>query len=234
MVVIQTFENVFLGITGSQWIMFAEAIICAVLVLFILILVTYAGPTLEYIIARFQKKSNVAIVIQNHDIKIKTIDYFAGIFENKLGLTWLQRKRENHNFGACNCEIVADFWGLTMDLKTNIATKAFIDKWNDPECEDYMGIKERALIKDPDSLFDALEQCDDDEEIKIKAFCYVPIHQLRNYFPEELTASMIAGHVEALKKLDMSKISAGASAWWIPVVCLIAGLILGFVGGNFA
>lgn len=231
MVVIQTFENVWMGVTGSQWIMVIEFLAIMALSLVILTLIYYAGPTFGYIKARYDKKVNVAIVFQNHDITIKSLDYFAGIFHNKLGLTWLQKKFENHNFGTCNCELVADFWGITMNAKDNIAAKVFIDKWNDNDCSDYNYIEDREQITDPESLYKALNLLKDDDEIKIRAFCYIPIYELKNYLHQNQSAASMTGYLEAMKKVNDDKQNGPQSN--LMLLLVVGGLALGFVVGKF-
>jgi len=226
MAVVQVFESVFLGLTTSQWTILILILLIMGLGFAIVIFVYLAGPTFGYIKARIDKKDNVGILIQNHDITIKSIDYFAGVFET-LGLTWLQRRRENHKFGGCTAEIIADFWGFTMDPKIQIATKEFISDWNrEVMIAQDAGDNSKSLITDYHSFYSALETLSPDHEIKIRAFSFVPVYELRHYYPKNLSAADLTGANEAMKKVVQDKQSS-TTASWMPLLCFIGGIILG-------
>jgi hypothetical protein len=226
MAVVQVFEHIFLGLTTSQWTIVILILLIMALAFALIVFVHLAGPTFGYIKAIIDKKQNVGILIQNHDITIKSIDYFAGVFE-ALGLTWLQRRRENHKFGGCTAEIIADFWGFTMDPKIQIATKQFISDWNrEVMIAQEAGDNSKGLITDYHSFYAALETLSPDHDIRIRAFSFVPVYELRHYYPKNLSAADLTGANEAMKKVVQDKQNS-KTVTWLPLICFVAGVGLG-------
>ena len=237
MPVVQVFENTFLGITTSTWTIMILAIFCVMLAFAVFFLVNKLGPCEGYLWAvLFGKGSdhNLGIIFQNHSITIKKLNYFSGVFD-RLGMTWQAKKSEHHRFGACSAELVADYWGLTMDPKVNTATLQFINAWNSDqdyslyEGEDFSWLPEKSTrkpITDFDSLYEAIERCPADSEIRIKAFCYVPMYDLQRYYPKNLSASDLTGYLEAMKKVDEDNRSSPAASY-LPIICLGVGVLMG-------
>jgi hypothetical protein len=233
---ITVYEQSFLGIGMSMWCIIALGFICFILIMALLTIFGKLGPTQGYLYAAFSKtdEKNIAILFQNHSITIKKLQYFSGVFD-RLGLTWIAKKPEQHRFGECSAELVADFWGLTMDPKVNAATLEFINAWNaDLEYElfaesDYAWLpklSDRHPIVDFDSLYAAIEKCPPDSDIRIRAFTYVPMYTLQKYYPKNLTASDLTGYNEAMKKVTEEKAASPASSL-LPLICLVGGLLLG-------
>lgn len=229
MTVVMKYYDAFLGLTVPEWVAIILGLICVCLGMYLYSMMQNLGPTMGYLKAKSEKKANVAIVIQNHDITIKALDYFAGVFQS-IGLTWKQRKVENHNFGVMNAEIVADYWGLTLNPKLNQATKLFIEMWNDPDYNDEIFPKSKdrqnALIYDADSLYDALERMPSDFEIRSRAFFYVPLYELKNYYPKNFGAADLTGYIEAMRKVHEEKRFSPQDNW-MPMICFIVGLAAG-------
>lgn len=235
-------EQAFLGIGISTWVELICLIITVIAGFAVMILFTKLGPAQGYLFAALGPSSerNVGIIFQNHTITIKKLKYFSGVFE-KLGLTWVAKKPEHHLFGVCSAEMLADFWGLTLDPKVNIATLDFINIWNSNLQPDEIKAQypelymehpwipeshEREPITDFDSLYKVLEKAPSDASIRIKAFSYVPIYELQRYYPKNLTASDLTGYEEAMRKVaEEERMSAATS--YLPLICLGAGLLLG-------
>lgn len=233
---IQVYEQAFLGIGMSMWVIIVLAIIIMFGIVFGLVVFSKLGPTQGYLYAAFGKNDdkNVGIIFQNHSVTIKKLRYFSGVFD-ALGMSWEAKKIENHRFGECNVEVLTDFWGLTMDPKINAAALEFIKAWNsDLEFElfpesDYAWLPpkaKRATIEDFDSLYAAIEQCPPDCDIRTRAFTYVPIYELQRYFPKNLSASNLTGYIEALKKVMGDKAQSAATSI-LPIICLAVGVLLG-------
>ena len=234
---IQVYEQSFLGIGVSMWVIIGLGIICFFLIIALLTVFGKLGPTQGYLYAAFGKNDdkNIGILIQNHSITIKKLRYFSGIFDN-LGLTWLAKKTEQLRFGECCAEILTDFWGLTMDPKINAAALEFINAWNsDTEFELFSGEgdyswfppkAQRKPIENFETLYEALEKCPTDKDIRIRAFTYVPIYELQKYFPKNLKASDLTGYIESMKKVLDEKTETAAASY-MPMICLVGGLILG-------
>ena len=234
---ITVYEQAFLGIGTSQWVIIILAILCFFELMAFLVLYGKLGPTQGYLYAAFGKQDdkNIGIVIQNHSITIKKLKYFSGVFEN-LGLTWIAKKSEQHTFGECRAEIITDFWGLTMDPKVNAGALEFINAWNsDTEFEMFSGDSdyswlpckaERKPIEDFETLYEAINKCPPDSEIRIRAFSYVPIYTLQKYFPKNLKASDLTGYIEAMRKVVDEK-TQNAAVSYLPMICFVIGIILG-------
>ena len=154
------------------------------------------------------------------------MDYFAGIF-TALGLTWIQRKNEHHNFGGLNCELLYDGWGVTMNAKDNLAIKTHITNWNDPnyQNEDEAFPKERHLITDYKTLYESIDLLPIDHKIRIKAFAYVPIDEIKNYLQKDLSAAKVTGSVEAARVIDKERSKKENSLlMWYLLGVFIAGM----------
>ena len=237
MSVVMVYENSFLGITTSQWLIIALGIAWVITLMILIFLYTKLGPTEGYILSSIFGKGdekNLGIVIQNHNVSLKRLNYFSGVFDC-LGLTWLARKPEAHRFGSCNVEFLIDYWGITMDPKINVAAQQFIDTWNSDlspaACctvdQDYSWMpEEREKIESFESLYAAIEKAPSDAQIRIKAFSYVPFYELLRYFPKNLCASDLTGYLEAMKKVSAEK-AAGMANSYLPLICLVGGLLLG-------
>lgn len=236
---VTVYEQSFLGIGMSMWVIIGLTIILLFVIMVSFLAFNKLGPTQGYLYAAFGKNDdkNIGIIFQNHSITIKKLRYFSGVFDN-LGLTWIAKKPEQHRFGECSAEMIADFWGLTMDPKINASTLDFLNAWNsDNEYEiyDLLGIDDytklpmkpdRRPITDFDSLYAAIEKCPPDSEIRIRAFTYVPMYELQRYFPKNLKASDLTGYIEAMKSvMDAKEVSASNSL--IPIICLVVGILLG-------
>ena len=238
MATVMVYESVFLGITTSQWIIIILGVLWVFTLMIAAFLYTKLGPCEGYLWASLGKADdkNLGIVFENHSIRLKRLNYFSGVFD-EMGLTWLARKPEQHRFGSCSAELIADYWGLSMDPKINVATKEFIDTWNSDlsaaacssvnmEYDWLPEPEERKEITDFDSLYAAIERAPPSAAIRIRAFSYVPMYELLRYYPKNLSASDFTGYLEAMKKVDTDRSSSAASSY-LPLICLVGGLLLG-------
>lgn len=238
MSVVMVYENEILGVTTSQWLIIILGALWVFTLLAMFLMFTKLGPAQGYLWAALggADDKNLGIVFQNHSISLKRLNYFSGVFD-QMGLTWVSKKPECHRFGSCNVELIGDFWGLTMDPEILMATKTFISMWNSDlspaACTtvdaDYTWIPEpenRPKIENFDTLYAAIEMSPPDAVIRSRAFSYVPMYELLRYYPKNLSASDLTGYLEAMKKVEGEK-ATGAAASYLPIICLVGGLLLG-------
>ena len=237
MAYITVYEQSILGIGLSTW-----AIIFLILVIMVMGFAMYLGysklgPVEGYFwTALFGAgdDKDIGIIFQNHRVSFKRLRYFSGVF-SALGMTWTAKKTEHHLFGECNAELLVDYWGLTLDPKINIATLDFINAWNSDDEPEFMfepdftwlpKKADRAPITNFDTLYAAIEKCPSDAAIRMRAFSYVPVYDLQRYYPRNLTASDLTGYQEAMKKVTDEK-AQSPSTNYLPIICFIAGVLLG-------
>ena len=234
---ITVYEQSFLGIGESTWVILFLFLLCMGLAMVIYVGYNKLGPCKGYLLTQIfgsGSDRDLAIVFQNHCVSFKRLRYFSGVFE-AMGMTWIAKKNEHHLFGGCSAELIADYWGLTQDPQINVATMEFIKAWNsdedpstttDPNCKWMPKKSKRNPITDFDSLYAAIEKCPPDSEVRIRAFSYIPMYDLQRYYPRNLMASDLTGYQEAMRKVSEEQRQAQSTSY-LPIICLVVGILIG-------